>query len=196
MIIMELLKIKKEKKKKNPEFKRADAHKKKRLNKGWRRPKGLQNKMRLQKKGYRKIVKAGYRTPKELRGTNEKGMELIIINNLKELEQVNKEKQAIIIGKTGRKKKQEIISKAEELRITIENLSVKKYLETTRKKQEEKAVKKEELKKKQEEKEKEAKEKKKQETKEKESKEKEKTEEEKKLEEKKEKDKILTTKNY
>ena len=53
-------------KKKKPKFIRQDAHKKGRLAKKWRKPKGLQSKMRLCKKGYRKRISKGYKSPKEV----------------------------------------------------------------------------------------------------------------------------------
>ena len=40
-----------------PNFTRSDAHKKKRLGKSWRKPKGLQSKRSLQKKGFKKVNK-------------------------------------------------------------------------------------------------------------------------------------------
>lgn len=44
-------------------FIRQDAHKKAKLKNLWRKPKGLHNKMRLQKKGYRRLPKVGMGTP-------------------------------------------------------------------------------------------------------------------------------------
>ena len=50
----DLLEFRKKIKAKKPNFIRQDAHKKGEIKKKWRRPKGLQSKMRLHKRGYRK----------------------------------------------------------------------------------------------------------------------------------------------
>ena len=48
---------------KKPTFIRQDSHKKVRLARSWRRPKGLHSKMRLRKKGYHPVVKIGWGAP-------------------------------------------------------------------------------------------------------------------------------------
>ena len=60
-------------KKKKPNFIRQDAHKKKRVGTSWRRAKGIQSKVRLNKRGYVKSVSQGYRSPKSVRGTTPSG---------------------------------------------------------------------------------------------------------------------------
>jgi len=47
-----LIEIKKDMKSKKPNFARRNYNTKPRISNGWRKPKGLQNKMRLNKKGY------------------------------------------------------------------------------------------------------------------------------------------------
>ena len=42
-------------------FMRKDAHKKKRVARGWRKPKGRQNKMRLHRKAHPVVVKPGFK---------------------------------------------------------------------------------------------------------------------------------------
>ncbi len=202
---MTLLETKQKKKATKPDFKRTDAHKKLRLHSGWRKPKGLQNKMRLQFKGYRRIVKSGYQTPAQLKNKNSSGLEIVIVNNMAELEALDKKTQAALIGNLGRKKKEQMIKKAQDSGITLVNLSVKSYMEKTKTMLEDKSKKKEALLKKQ--KEKEEKEKKskqkaeaeaakaKAKTEEAEAKKSEqKAPEDKKEQEKKEQDKVLTSK--
>lgn len=91
----------------------------------WRKPKGRDNKMREKRKGYPSIVSIGYRTKKTERGKIN-NQNTIKINNLKELEKI-KEKH-ILIGRVGKKKRLEIIKKAQEKGIKIHNLNVKKLL--------------------------------------------------------------------
>lgn len=193
-----LLKQKQDKKAKKPAFTRADSHKKQRLNDGWRKPKGWQNKMRLHKRGYKDVVSTGYGTPDALRNKTLKGLAIITISTLKELEAIDPKKEAALISKVGRKKKEELIAAAQKKGVALVNLSVKTYQEKTQAALKAKAEKRKELDEKAAEKEKKAKEaeaaakKKEEEKKAKEAEEK--TDEEKKSEEKKELDKVLTSK--
>ncbi len=181
--------IKEELRKKKPKFKRQDSHKKKRLKDKWKRPKGLHSKMRLNKKGYRKIVEVGYGNKKTQRSLIE-NLEVVYVNNLGQLKNIDKKKQGIIINSNvGNKKKIEIIKQAEKGKIKILNIKnpkgfMEKIDEQRKREKEEK-----------EKKGKEKKEKKKAEKPKKKEEEKEEVdEEEKKKQEKKEKDKVLTKK--
>ena len=123
-----LIEVKKGMLKRMPNFVRSDSHKKKRIGKVWRKPKGLQSKMRLQKKGFRKIVKIGYRTPKELRHKHPSGMNNIFVENIKQLKELNSDKDLITIKRIGIKKKIMIIKEAEKLKLKITNLDPSKFL--------------------------------------------------------------------
>lgn len=127
-----LLKAKQEAKRKRPLFKRTDAHKKKRLNKGWHKPKGIQNKMRLAKKGYRVTVKPGYGTPAALRGADRKGLKIVRVETLAQLEKLDPKTQAAELAAVGRKRKEELLAAASKKNITIVNLRVKAYQEKTK----------------------------------------------------------------
>lgn len=188
--------LKKEKlaiQKKTPNFIRTAGVKKKRLQRsGWRRPKGITNKMRLHHKGHPNTVKAGYGTPSILRGIGKDGKSTIVVSSVSDLKNVEKTQKAIISSTVGLKKRILIIEEAKKQKIEIANLTEeainKKMAEITARKQEQSAKKEERSKKK------EAAEKKK----EKETKKEEKVEvndEEKKKEEKKEKDKVIIHKN-
>ncbi|MDG7039035.1 MAG: 50S ribosomal protein L32e, partial [Nitrososphaerota archaeon] len=48
---------------KKPKFLRQESWRYKKLKPNWRKPKGIDNKMRLQEKGWPPLVKVGYRTP-------------------------------------------------------------------------------------------------------------------------------------
>ena len=188
-----LLKARKEKKAKKPEFIRQDAHKKARLSKKWRKPKGLQSKMRYGKKGYRRSVKVGYRAPAKARGLTAGGLIPVVVTNVSELAKISESQGAVISTKVGQKKKAEIVKKADELGIKLINVKnpqeyVKSVNDIMQKKKEEKQKHLKEKEKKKAEKEKKAEEKKKEDLAEK------LTDEEKKAEEKKERDKVLTKK--
>jgi len=195
--------IRKSSKSKKPQFIRQDGHKKLRLGKKWRKPKGIQNKVRLGIRGYRRLVSVGFKAPASVRGLNKDGLEMIIVKNPAMVESLDATKQGIIIsGTVGTKKKLQIIKIAKDKKIEILNIDgdafTKKIEDEIKKKQEKK------LKKEKKAKEKKAEEKKK-EQKKKEEEKKEETKtiesiadeaiEDKKKKEKKEKDKILTQKN-
>jgi large subunit ribosomal protein L32e len=139
-----LIKIKEVIKKKTPVFTRADAHKKKRVGTTWRKPKGIQNKMRLNKKGYRVNVRAGYKTPCAINDTY-KGLIIARVETLKELRLINPKTHAALIGKVGRMKKEQLIQEAQQHNITLVNLSVTKYQEQTKRLQQERVTKKKAL---------------------------------------------------
>jgi large subunit ribosomal protein L32e len=91
----------------------------------WRKPKGNDNKMRLQLKGYPPTVKIGYRNPKEIRGLHPSGLEPVIIDNEKSVETLDPSKHLIIISSTvGLKKRQKIIEAAEKKGLKIANKGV------------------------------------------------------------------------
>lgn len=86
----------------------------------WRKPRGRHNKIREKRKGKPRKVEIGYRKNKKERGKI-KGKIPIIIKNVKELENINKDENIIIIGKVGKKKKKEILEIAEKKGIEILN---------------------------------------------------------------------------
>ena len=85
----------------------------------WRRPTGRDNKMREKRKGYPAVVSIGYKSKDK--------KEIVVVNNLKDLEKVKVEE--IMVGKVGKKKRQEIIAKANEMKIKILNRSLKEKSE-------------------------------------------------------------------
>lgn len=200
------LNVRKLLKSKKPKFLRQDSHKKIRIGKKWRKPKGIQNKMRLKKRGYRRSVSVGYKSPRIVKGFDKSGLEIINITNIKLLESIEPKTQGIVIsGNIGQKKKVEIITLALEKTITILNIKdPKQYLidveqKLSKKKEQKNKIKKDKNKKEEEKKKAaEEKEKKKQEKLDKEKTDKksiEKIAKETKTKETKEKEKILIQKN-
>ena len=105
-----------------PRFIRQESWRYKRLETGWRRPKGLDSKMRLKKKGYNPLPNVGYRTPKAFRGIHPSGYIEVLVHNLKELENLNPKTHAIRVAHTvGKRKRIEIEKVAKEKGITILN---------------------------------------------------------------------------
>jgi large subunit ribosomal protein L32e len=188
-----LLQSKKAMKAKKPGFVRQDAHKKFRLRPCWRKPKGLQSKMRLKRSGYRRTVEVGYGSPSALRGLTNEGLLAVAVSNLADLKKIEGGMGALVPKGVGQKKRVSIAKRASELGIKVFNIkNIEEYLksanEMLQKRREEKKKHIKEKEKRKEEREKKAVEKKKEDLAEK------LTDEEKKEKEKKEREKILTKK--
>ncbi len=88
----------------------------------WRKPKGNDNNMRLQVKGYPPIVKSGYGTDKRFRGLHPSGLEPVIVHNPRELEGLDREKHIVYIASSvGLKKRMQIRQKAQQLGLRVAN---------------------------------------------------------------------------
>ncbi|MEM3403871.1 MAG: 50S ribosomal protein L32e [Nitrososphaeria archaeon] len=113
---------KKARSKKKPKFIRPESWRYVRLKPNWRKPKGVDNKVRKEYGGWPARVKVGYASPKELRGLHPSGFREVMVHNVEELTKVNPNLEAARIGATvGRKKRLEIIRKAKELGVQILN---------------------------------------------------------------------------
>ena len=121
----EKLLIRKQIKKRTPEFLREEWFRYKRIPKNWRRPDGITSKMRINLKYRPSKVRVGFRGPKEVRGLHSSGFEEVMAYNVADLENVDPKKQAVRIGSTvGTKKRLKIAKRAEELEIRILNMKV------------------------------------------------------------------------
>ena len=101
-------------------FKPQDYFRYPRLGIKWRRPKGLQSKLRLKIGGAGKLVAVGYGTNSEKRNTIN-GLKYAVVSNVKQLEESDA-KAVIISSSTGSKKALEISEKAAGLGIKILNM--------------------------------------------------------------------------
>jgi len=112
-------------KRRKPLFLRRDWYKKIKFGKGvkknqkWRAAKGRHNKTRLGRKGYGARPKIGYGAENETKDKVE-NLEVIRVENVAQLKDI-KAKQGIIIAHVGKKKKEEIIKQATEMKLTILN---------------------------------------------------------------------------
>lgn len=108
---------------KKPTFVRRDWHKRIRFTRKkkmkWRKARGMDNKVRLAFKGYPSKVKIGWGRKSEEKGLV-KGLTQVRIENVKQLESVKKG-QGVIIGKVGKKNREALIKKANEMKITVLN---------------------------------------------------------------------------
>jgi large subunit ribosomal protein L32e len=117
------LQIRRQIKKRTPEFLREEWFRYKRISKNWRHPDGITSKMRINLKYRPSKVRVGFRGPQETRGLHSSGFEEIIVYNVSDLESINPKTQAARIGSSvGTKKRINIEKKAEELDIRLLNL--------------------------------------------------------------------------
>ncbi len=107
---------------KKPNFRREESWRYKRVSQIWRKPDGVDSKMRKHKKGWPRSVDAGYRGPKAARGLHPSGYVEVSVRTIDDLNKVAPETQAIRIAHTvGMKKRAEISLIASERSIHILN---------------------------------------------------------------------------
>ena len=107
---------------KKPKFLKQGINYLKRIRVRWRKPRGRDSKLRKKEKSKGKIPNPGYGAPKSLRRLHPSGLEEIYVQNIKDLEKIDPKKQGCrISSKIGKKKRDIIIKKAEEMKIKIFN---------------------------------------------------------------------------
>ncbi len=123
-----LLRIRTEKRKRNPSFARYESWRYKKLkNSGWRKQRGIDNKTRRKMKMGVKSPEPGYRAPKKVRGLHPSGLEDILIMHIKDLENLTPEKHGIRIStRLGARKRIKVIEHAQDLGFKVFNTGYSK----------------------------------------------------------------------
>ncbi len=107
---------------KRPEFVRQESWRYVRLKPSWRRPRGKDSKMRLQRSGWPPLVKVGYRTPRKYRGLHPSGYEEVLVYRVEDLAGLDPNTQAVrIAGGVGRLKRFKIMEEAGRLGLKVLN---------------------------------------------------------------------------
>lgn len=109
-----------------PKFTRMNMQGLVRVKDSWRRPRGLDNKIRIERKGYPSKVKVGYRGPKAVRGLHPCGLIEVLVHSIEELDKLDPARYCVRIASTlSKKRKQEVAEKAAKLGLRVINYTIK-----------------------------------------------------------------------
>ncbi len=107
---------------KRPAFVRQESWRYVRIHPEWRKPKGVDSKMRRQDKGWPPLVRIGYRGPAESRGLHPSGHYEVLVHRVSDLDSAVPGRDVARIGGTvGAKKRAAILQRATELGIRVVN---------------------------------------------------------------------------
>ncbi len=107
---------------KRPAFVRQESWRYVRIHPEWRKPKGVDSKMRRQDKGWPPLVRIGYRGPAESRGLHPSGHYEVLVHRVSDLDSAVPGRDVARIGGTvGAKKRAAILERATELGIRVVN---------------------------------------------------------------------------
>ena len=109
--------------KKQPKFRRQEWYRYYRLSRtGWRKPKGMQSKQRLNMKYRTPMARVGYGKISAVRGLHPSGFEDVLVNQPSDLDGLDPERQAIRVGASvGNRKRARIHDRADDLGLRVLN---------------------------------------------------------------------------
>jgi large subunit ribosomal protein L32e len=121
-----LLTVKRQLRRSRPVFKRHGAHRKAELSERWKKPRGLHNKLKDNKRGCGPVVSDGYRTPEAVRGLHISGLAIVHVATVDALTGIDKATQGVVISRVGAKRQLEIMAAAHKAGIRVLNHNVEK----------------------------------------------------------------------
>lgn len=121
------MKLKKRFKARKPNFVRPESWRYYRLKENWRRPRGLDHKVRLKYAGWPPAAGIGYRTPKIARGMHPSGYKEVLVFNADQLKELDPETEVVRIAHAvGMRKRAKIIAEARKKKMKILNVQLSK----------------------------------------------------------------------
>ena len=124
MIDQKLIELRKAMKARKPNFHVQNSNDpKKRFSGRWKRPKGLQSKIRERRKGNPRYIEPGYGSPAAVRGVSHEGLFPIVVNNVGDLAKVKEDHGVVISATVGLRKKAEIVKVAVEKKLKLLNVN-------------------------------------------------------------------------
>ena len=107
-------------------FRRQESWRYGRVKDSWRKARGIDSKMRKKVKGWPSSPNIGFRSPKGTRNLHPSGYVELRVQNVKDINNVESETQAIRVSRTiGKKKRVEILVDAKAKGIHVLNISLK-----------------------------------------------------------------------
>lgn len=103
-----------------PSFVRQNRSQKKRVGDSWRKPRGIDNKLRMQWKSAGAIPRVGYRSARKTRGLHPCGKKEVLVSNERDLLRV-KDEVVRFASALGKKKYEALKRKALELKLHVVN---------------------------------------------------------------------------
>jgi large subunit ribosomal protein L32e len=140
-----MLKLRRRVRQSKPKFVRSESWRYVRIKESWRRPRGLDHKMRIKYDGWPPSVGVGYRGPKATKGLHPSGYKEVLVYNADGLKGIDPETQAVRIAHAvGKRKKARILAEAKKKEIVILNMkAVPKEEKSTEEKLKEEEIEKE-----------------------------------------------------
>ncbi|MCX8204231.1 MAG: 50S ribosomal protein L32e [Candidatus Nezhaarchaeota archaeon] len=120
-----LLRLRRLMNQRRPTFVRMNMQGLLRIKEAWRRPRGLDNKIRIERKGYPAKVKVGFRGPREVRGLHPCGLVEVLVHSADELDKLDPSKHCVRIASIlSRRKKREVAERAAKIGLKVLNYTL------------------------------------------------------------------------